>query len=198
MTDTLSREEVEEVRNWPNSPYADELHWGTEARRRLNALCDMALRSLDAVAVREATIQECARVAMNPKLFEHYNDGPLALCGGVVDAIRALGQSNAATQDGATTMVSGQPQKVVDGILPVPAVAAPDPQEGELPPYPVVLTGICTDGVLRIEGEFVTRHVYDLLRQALRSRSGVVVPDIPCPDCGETGTCKPGCPSRLP
>ena len=53
-------------------------------------------RSLDAGAVREATIQECARVAMNPKLFEHYTDGPLALCGGVVDAILALGQINAA------------------------------------------------------------------------------------------------------
>ena len=57
-----------------------------------------ALRSLDAGAVREATIQECARVAMNPKLFEHYTDGPLALCGGVVDAILALGQINAAAQ----------------------------------------------------------------------------------------------------
>jgi len=40
-----------------------------------------------------------------------------------------MSKDHAATQDGATTTVSGQPQTVVDGILPVPAVAAPDPQE---------------------------------------------------------------------
>jgi len=112
MTDTLSREQVEKIYDDAKDYWLNQSDAKGEMRAlgippdadavvscsmgELDKLCRMALRSLDAGAVREATIQECARVAMNPKLFEHYTDGPLALCGGVVDAILALGQINAA------------------------------------------------------------------------------------------------------
>ena len=36
-------------------------------------------------------------------------------------------------------------------------------QAAGMPEAPVVLNGACTDGVLRVSGEFVTKHVYDAL-----------------------------------
>lgn len=46
-------------------------------------------------------------------------------------------------------------------------VKAWEDKAGEVPEYPVVFTGTVTDGTLRISGEWVSQHCYDLCRDAL-------------------------------
>jgi len=102
-------------------------------------------RSLDAVAVREACVRACENVyggrahtyaSENADIYRA-QDGTIASC---VKAILALGQINAATQiDGSSPSGSGAgstPAKTRDTERRFdssgPAVAAPDPQEGEV------------------------------------------------------------------
>lgn len=44
----------------------------------------------DLATARNDALEEAANAVRNPELFQHYIDGPLVLCGRVIEAIRAL------------------------------------------------------------------------------------------------------------
>ena len=94
MTDTLSRDEVEALcERLFHFAANDTLNLETQAnwRRKINTLRDMALRSLDAVAVREATIQECARVCEDAA--KDYHSIGVRVCNSNALAILAIDRS---------------------------------------------------------------------------------------------------------
>jgi len=59
-----------------------------EARRE--ALEEAQFASKHPDVIRREALEEAVKAASNPELFRHYMTGPLALCAGVVNAIRVL------------------------------------------------------------------------------------------------------------
>jgi len=94
MTDALSREQIEKIS--PSDKEMVKLAIGVHPTK-LKALCDMALRSLDVVAVREACVKACIGEYLEERTGTGEDiayDKAIEHC---IDAIRALdlGQINA-------------------------------------------------------------------------------------------------------